>query len=74
MGRDLLAVIAMTKHHGFMSGDLKSTFIFLIPKKDMLEHFYDFRPIDSCNLVYKMVTKIIANRIKPKLFEVVSKQ
>ena len=57
-----------------MLGDLKSTFISLIPKKDMPEHFYDFRPIDPCNLVYKMVTKIIANRIKPKLFEVVSKQ
>ena len=29
---------------------------------------------DSCNLVYKTVTKIIGNRIKPKLSEVVSKQ
>ena len=74
MGRDLLVVTEMTKHHGFMSGDLKSTFISLILKKDMPEHFYDFRPIDPCNLVYKMVTKIIANRIKPKLSEVVSKQ
>ena len=40
----------------------------------MPEHFYDFRPIAPCNLVYKMVTKIIANMINPKLSEVVLKQ
>ena len=74
MGRDLLAVDEMSKHHGFMSGDLNSTFISLIPENDMPQHFYDFRPIGPCNLVYKMVTKIIANRINPKLSEVVSKQ
>ena len=44
-----------------MKGSLNSTFITLIPKKDSLDTFYDFRPISLCNLVYKMVTKVIVD-------------
>ena len=43
---------------------ISQTFISLIPKVDNLEYVKQFRPISPCNVAYKVVTKIIANRIK----------
>ena len=43
-------------------------------KKDFLESFSGFRPSALCNVVYKMVTKVIAERIKPKLSKFISKE
>lgn len=57
-----------------MSGALNATFITLIPKKDNPESFSNFRPVALCNLVYKLVTKIIADRLKPLLSKFISKE
>ncbi|KAK3225486.1 hypothetical protein Dsin_005348 [Dipteronia sinensis] len=32
----------------------------------------DFRPISCCNTLYKIIAKIIANRIKPNLPDIIS--
>ena len=53
---------------------MNSTFLALVPKKDNSESFMDYKPIALCNLVYKLVTKIIVMRLKLKLFEVLSKE
>jgi hypothetical protein len=39
----------------------------LIPKENNPTTFGDYRSIALCNLCYKLITKIIANRIKPIL-------
>ena len=57
-----------------MKGSPNSTFINLMPKKDYPKSFSDYRAIDLCNLVYKMATKIIAERLKPKISEFISKE
>ncbi|KAB2625965.1 hypothetical protein D8674_017625 [Pyrus ussuriensis x Pyrus communis] len=61
----------------FMQGDLvpqrlNSTHIVLIPKIKNLESVGQFRPISLCNYSYKIVSKILANRLKPILSEIIS--
>ena len=48
-----------------MSGALNHMLIGLIPKSNKTNNFSEFRPISLCNLAYKIVTKIILNRLRP---------
>lgn len=44
---------------------INHTFIALIPKVNNLERVSNFRPISLCNVIYKIIIKVIANRLKP---------
>jgi hypothetical protein len=44
----------------------------LLPKKEVVEHPKDFRPISLVHSFVKLVTKILANRLAGKLNEMVS--
>eukprot|EP00253_Pinus_taeda_P018686 PITA_18686 len=46
---------------------LNSTFITLIPKEENSITPHKFRPIALCNVLYKVISKVIANRLKPLL-------
>ena len=51
---------------------LNSTHIVLIPKIQGPETLGNFRPINLCNTVYKVVTKIIVARLRPYLDKLIS--
>ena len=53
---------------------LNATYLTLIPKKDHLDSFNDFRPISLCNFLYKIVSKIIPERLKPFLGKDISQE
>eukprot|EP00253_Pinus_taeda_P009728 PITA_09728 len=67
LGADLLKIIEESKKRGRIPGNLKATFIALIPKFDKPSSFDGFQPISLCNCIYKIIAKIIANRLKPIL-------
>eukprot|EP00253_Pinus_taeda_P006621 PITA_06621 len=46
---------------------LNSAFIALIPKEEESSTPDKFRPIALCNVIYKVISKVIANRLKPLL-------
>ena len=50
--------------HHKLGGSTNSSFLALIPKEKGASSFARFRPISLCNTGYKLVTKIIANRLK----------
>jgi hypothetical protein len=74
VGDDLLEVVEDSRIRGEVVRALNSTFLALIPKVNKPTSFDDFRPIYLCNLCYKLIAKIIANRIKPILSRSLSEE
>ena len=50
---------------------INHTFIILIPKVQNPERVSDFHPISLCNVIYKIISKEIANRLKPLLNSII---
>ena len=46
---------------------LNATFLTLIPKENKASTPNKYRPIALCNVLYKIITNIIANCLKPLL-------
>jgi hypothetical protein len=67
VGEDLVQMIEESRKLGSVIGSLNSTFLALIPKEKKPSSFRDYRPISLCNLCYTLISKVIANQIKPIL-------
>jgi hypothetical protein len=51
-----------------------ATFLTLIQKEDNAASPSKYRPISLCNVVYKIITKVISNRLKPLLTILISQK
>ncbi|XP_074288545.1 uncharacterized protein LOC141613701 [Silene latifolia] len=59
---------------GRMMRKVNTTLLALVPKKEVPLTVQDFRPITCCSVVYKTISKIIANRLQKVLPELVGNE
>ena len=70
--RDVLAVFEEFYQHSKFEKSLNAIFIALIPKKNGVSNIRDFRPISLVGSVYKILAKVLANRLKEVLDQLIS--
>ena len=54
--------------------DLNKTNIVFIPKTNNPSKMSEFRPVSLYNVTYKIISKVLANRLKPILDSIISKK
>ena len=69
--KDVLAVFEEFYQHSKFEKSFNATFIALIPKKNSAFDIRDFRPICLVGGVYKILAKVLANRLKEVLDQLI---
>lgn len=72
VGTDFLMAVKSFFRFGFLPKGINSTILALIPKKNNAQTMKDFRPISCCHVLYKVISKIVANRLKRVLPEFIA--
>jgi hypothetical protein len=73
-GDDIFEVAKEWLDRGYFPSSLNETNICLVPKCENPASMKDLRPISLCNVLYKMVSKLLANRLKECLGKCVSEE
>eukprot|EP00253_Pinus_taeda_P008568 PITA_08568 len=71
---DIWEVVEDSRRSKTILKSLNSTFITLIPKEEEANTPEKFRPIALCNVIYKIISKVIANRLKIILLGIISQE
>lgn len=72
IGKIIYHIIRAFLQHGHRLKELSLTHIMLIPEKDTFEKVSDYGHISLCNISYKFVSKLLANRLRMVLAKVIS--
>ncbi|GJW47654.1 hypothetical protein Tco_0079300 [Tanacetum coccineum] len=72
IGSDVTKAVCEFFTNGRLLKELNHTIIALIPKVNAPARVNDYRPISCCNVLFKCISKIIANRLKDCLKRLIS--
>eukprot|EP00253_Pinus_taeda_P023411 PITA_23411 len=72
MGKEIMELIEESRMNQKVWSALNSIFFTLIPKNDNSEDAKGFRPISLCNVIYKIISSLMAKRLKPLLEKLIS--
>ena len=67
MGNGITNMVLNVLNNNVSMAELNKTNISLIPKTNSPKRMTDFCPINLCNVVYKLISKTLANRLKALL-------
>ena len=67
IGMHISQAVLSCLNSGFLLKSINRTFITIIPKVKNLEGVTKFSPISFCNVIYKTISKVNANLLKPIL-------
>lgn len=74
MEADITAICNDFVQFSHLPESINKTQLILIPKRATPNSMNDLRPIALCNVLYKIATKVLANRLKPLLNTLISSQ
>lgn len=72
VGKDLISLVKRFFDTASFDSHLTDTNIVLIPKKKCPVQMTDLRPISLCNVAYKVISKVLANRLKRVINGIIS--
>ncbi|XP_042983206.1 uncharacterized protein LOC122312616 [Carya illinoinensis] len=72
VGTNITDAMLKALNIGSFPFEINHTFITLIPKKKLPELVSNYRPISLYNVIYKLISKVLANRLKLVLPTVIS--
>jgi hypothetical protein len=72
VGEDVCKIVLNVLNSGVMNIGMNFTHIALVPKITNPVKVTDFRPISLCNVIYKLISKVLANRLKVWLPKIIS--
>lgn len=67
IGNDVVVVVQPFFLYGFLPQSINATILSLVPKHTNKETMSDYRLIACCNLMYKIISKAFANKLKRTL-------
>jgi hypothetical protein len=71
LGDDLIKEVLHAVNNISVPEGWNNTTIVFIPKVDNPEKVTQFRPISLCNVVYKVISKMLSNRLKMYLLDII---
>lgn len=72
VGQNVFDCILNILNNGVMPLEMNETHICLIPKTKNPQKITEYRPISLCNVTYRILAKVLANRLKKVLPNVIS--
>ena len=72
MGTSVTSAILSVLNLGKILRKTNLTYLSLISKKKNPERMCDYRPISLCNVLYKIISKVLANMLKTVLSVIIS--
>uniref|UniRef100_A0A453H898 Reverse transcriptase domain-containing protein n=1 Tax=Aegilops tauschii subsp. strangulata TaxID=200361 RepID=A0A453H898_AEGTS len=72
MGDQVVQEVLVVLNGGDIPEGWNDTSVVLIPKVNNPQWIKDLRPISLCNVLYKLISKVLANRLKIVLPEIIS--
>lgn len=72
VGRDVVRFCQYYMSSGELPSGINQTLVCLIPKVKVPKEMTDLRPISLCNVLVRILSKVLANRLKPCLKSLIS--
>lgn len=74
IGNDVINTCLHFFRTGHLYKQFNNTFIAQIPKVVGDDNLENFRPISLCNFIYKVISKLVADRIQKVIYKIISPQ